>query len=67
MNLNDLLRRTPQTLSEVARRANVDWKTAKRAMNGERISRAKIVALLHQLNMSLGENHSIDEIDQPMY
>jgi len=52
------------SVSELAKRAEVDYKTAKKAdESGGSIHRFKALALLKVLNRELGTEHELEDID----
>lgn len=51
------------SLSKLAREADVDYKTAKRADEGEPIQRIKAIALIDVLSKTLGQTLNIDSIE----
>ena len=52
------------SLSELAKRAEVDYKTVKKAdESGGSIHRFKALALLKVLNQELGTEHELEDID----
>jgi len=63
-NLQQLLDDAAITVSELSRRANVDYRTAKKAVESTGpIQRAKALALLHVLNELLGTSYKLEDID----
>ena len=63
-NLQQLLDDAAITVSELARRANVDYRTAKKAVDGDGpIQRVKALALLRVLNELLGTSYRPEDID----
>jgi hypothetical protein len=51
------------SVSEIARLANVDYKTAKKADKNQMISRLKAIALVRVLNQYLNLDLSVDDIE----
>jgi predicted transcriptional regulator len=63
-NLQQLLDDAAITVSELGRRANVDYRTAKKAVEGTGpIQRVKALALLRVLNELLGTSYRPEDID----
>ena len=54
------------SVSELSRLANVDYKTARNADNGERIWRSKAVKLLSVINERLGTQLTPESLDMPV-
>ena len=50
------------TIAQLARRADVDFRTAKRADDGERIQEIKAMALLQAISNELGIPLSVKEV-----
>lgn len=61
--LRDYREQAGLSLSEMARRANVDYKTAKKADDGEPVRRIKAIALVRAISQSLGQVLRLEEID----
>lgn len=53
------------SLSELARLANVDYQTAKKADNSQKVTRTKLLQLLRVLNEKLGTSYRVDDLEQP--
>lgn len=51
------------SVNRLARLADVDYKTAQRADNGEPIQQLKAVALVEALSRELGQQIALSEID----
>lgn len=52
------------TVSELSRRSNVDYRTARKAMEGNgTITRVKVLALLRVLNSILSTSYTPDDIE----
>lgn len=51
------------SMSEMARRANVDFKTAKKAEDGTPVTRIKAVALIRAINQVLGLSLEPEDVD----
>ncbi|HEY7418338.1 MAG TPA: hypothetical protein VH593_24365 [Ktedonobacteraceae bacterium] len=63
-NLQQLLDDAAITVSELGRRANVDYRTAKKAVDSTgAVQRAKVLALLRVLNDLLGTSYRLEDID----
>src|SRR5260370_33995313 len=63
-NLQQLLEDAAITVSELARRANVDYRTARKAVDGDGpIQSVKALALLLVLNALLGTSYMPEDID----
>ena len=62
--LQQLREQARLSVSELARRANVDYKTAKKADDAiGPVQRIKAVSLLAVLNEELGTNYTVADID----
>lgn len=61
--LRDYREQAGLSLSEMARRANVDFKTAKRAEDGIVITRVKAIALVRAVSQALGQGLRAEEIE----
>lgn len=61
--LRDYREQAGLSLSEMARRANVDFKTAKKAEDGTLVTRIKAVALVRAINQALGLTLRPEEIE----
>ena len=62
--LRELREQAGLTLSELARRANVDYRTAKKADdNAGSIQRIKAIALIRILNEELGTTLKVEDVD----
>lgn len=61
--MQELLDSARITASELSRRANVDYKTTKKAIDGETILRVKALDLLSVLNSMLGTTYKPEDID----
>lgn len=62
--LQQLLDDAAITVSELARRANVDYRTARKAVDGDGpIQRVKALALLRVINELLGTSYRPEDID----
>lgn len=53
------------SVGELARLANVDYRTSKKADNGEKVTRIKLIAILTVLNARLGTSYTIEQLSQP--
>jgi len=63
-NLQQLLDDAAITVSELSRRANVDYRTAKKAIDATGpIQRVKALALLRIINELLGTSYKPEDID----
>jgi predicted transcriptional regulator len=63
-NVQQLLDDAAITVSELARRANVDYRTARKAVDGDGpIQRVKALALLRVINELLGTSYRPEDID----
>ena len=63
-NVQQLLDDAAITVSELARRANVDYRTAKKAVDGDGpIQRVKALALLRVINELLGTSYRPEDIE----
>ncbi len=63
-DLHQLLDDAAITVSELSRRANVDYRTAKKAIDGTGpIQRVKALALLRTINELLGTAYRPEDID----
>jgi len=63
-NLQQLLDDAAITVSELARRANVDYRTARKAVDDTGpIQRVKALALLRVINELLGTSYKPEDID----
>lgn len=63
-SLQQLLDETAITVSELSRRANVDYRTARKAVEGTGpIQRVKVLALLRVINELLGTTYKPEDID----
>jgi predicted transcriptional regulator len=63
-NLQQLLDSAAITTSELSRRANVDYRTAKKAVDGTGpIQRVKAIALLRVINELLGTSYKPEDVD----
>ena len=63
-NLQQLLDSAAITTSELSRRANVDYRTAKKAVDGAGpIQRVKAIALLRVINELLGTSYKPEDVD----
>ncbi|MBE3558846.1 MAG: hypothetical protein IMW89_06425 [Ktedonobacteraceae bacterium] len=63
-NLQQLLDNAAISVSELSRRANVDYRTAKKAVEGTGpIQRVKAIALLRVLNELLETSYRLEDID----
>jgi len=63
-NLQQLLDETAITVSELSRRANVDYRTAKKAVDGAGpTKRVKVLSLLRVINELLGTSYKPEDID----
>jgi predicted transcriptional regulator len=64
-NLQQLLDEAAISVSELSRRANVDYRTAKKAVQGTGpMQRPKVLALLHVINELLGTSYKPEDIDE---
>ncbi|HYT28735.1 MAG TPA: hypothetical protein VEL72_06930 [Ktedonobacteraceae bacterium] len=64
LNLQQLLDDAAITVSELSRRANVDYRTARKAVESTGpIQRVKALALLRVLNELLGTSYKLEDID----
>lgn len=64
-NLQQLVDDAAITVSELSRHANVDYRTAKKAVeNIGSIQRVKALALLRVLNEFLGTSYKLEDIDR---
>lgn len=62
--LQQLLDDVAITVSELSRRANVDYRTARKAVEGTGpIQRVKVLALLRVINELLGTSYKLEDID----
>jgi len=62
--LRELREQAGLSLSELARRANVDFKTAKKADDSAgSVQRVKALALLRVINQLLGTSLKVEDID----
>jgi predicted transcriptional regulator len=62
--LRELREEADLSVSELAKRAEVDYKTVKKAdESGGSIHRFKALALLKVLNQELGTEHGLEDID----
>jgi hypothetical protein len=63
-NLQHLLDDAAITVSELSRRANVDYRTARKAIDGTGpIQRVKVLAILRVINELLGTSYKPEDID----
>jgi len=63
--LNELREQAGLSLSELARRANVDYKTMKKAIDQTAsIQRIKAIALLRVIEQELGQTIKIEDVDK---
>jgi DNA-binding transcriptional regulator YiaG len=62
--LKQLREQTGLTVSELARRANIDYRTAKKADENGPVFRIKALALLKVINQELGTKLTIEDIDE---
>jgi predicted transcriptional regulator len=63
-NLQQLLDNAAITVSELSRRANVDYRTARKAVEGTGpVQRVKVLALLRVINELLGTSYRPEDID----
>lgn len=63
-SLQHLLDDATITVSELSRRANVDYRTARKAVEGTGpIQRVKVLALLRVINELLGTSYRLEDID----
>lgn len=63
-NLQQLLDDAAITVSELARRANVDYRTARKAVDGDGpVQRVKALALVRVINELLGTSYKPEDID----
>lgn len=60
--MQELLEKAHMTASELSRRANVDYKTTKKAIDGQTIMRNKALDLLEVLNQRLGTQYRPEDI-----
>ena len=51
------------SISELARRANVDFQTAKKADDQRPVRRIKAIALVRAVSQALGQSLRVDDID----
>lgn len=65
--MRDLMDQARITASELSRRANVDYKTTKKAIDGEMILRVKALDLLSVLNGILGTSYRPEDIQGLQY
>lgn len=63
MTLDEYRRELGWSISELARRANVDYTTANKALNGEQITGRKAVSLADAISEGLGYKVRYQEID----
>lgn len=63
MTLDDYRRELGWSISELARRANIDYNTANKALTGEQITGRKAVALADAISKGIGRKVRYQEID----
>ncbi|HEY7415056.1 MAG TPA: XRE family transcriptional regulator [Ktedonobacteraceae bacterium] len=61
--LRDLREQAGLSLSELARLANIDFKTAKKADSGGSVQRLKALALLSVIGSRLGREIRIEDVE----
>lgn len=61
--LQQLIDQARITPSELSRRANVDYKTLRKAISGETVMRVKVLDLLSVLNERLSTNYRPEDMD----
>ncbi len=65
--LEDLRLEARLTIVELSRRARVDMKTIRRALDGERVQKLKAFAIVDAISEALGRPLKLEDIDDLHY
>ena len=67
MTLEDLRLEARLSVAALSRKAGVDMKTVKRAINGEPVTKVKVLDILDALSKELGRPLKLDDIEGIRY